>query len=261
MTLITYEGVFPFVAEHRSGTLLFCFHHAGGSASVYRGWVGADPRIDAVPVELPGKATRRGEKWISDFDRLVGQCATEILGMAAGMPFALYGHSMGAALAYQVASYLQQTHGATTPKAVVVAARQAPGETVPGEYHSSMGLGALRKELEKVGGTPPEILANDDVMKLLLADIRRDYVLHEGFHHSTTVLSCPVLALAGDRDLAVSPEMLSRWENFTSGRFELSVQPGGHFFPLDAELEFLDILAHAFARLTGDTARFARNNA
>lgn len=261
MTEISCEGVFPFAAGHRTGTLLFCFHHAGGSASVYRGWVGVNPSIDVVPVELPGKATRRREKWVSDFDKLADMCATEIVDLAAGAPIALYGHSMGAALAYQVAACLQQMHRPTIPEAVVVAARQAPGETVPGEYHSSMGFGALRREFEKVGGTPPEILANDDVMKLLLADIRRDYVLHEGFHHATTVLRSPVLALAGDSDPAVSPEMLSRWENFTSGSFELKVLPGGHFFPLDTGTEFLDLLAGFLAGITGNTAWLARNNA
>lgn len=104
MTEISGEGVFPFVAGHRTGTLLFCFHHAGGSASVYRGWVGVNPSIDVVPVELPGKATRRREKWVSDFDKLADMCATEIVDLAAGAPIALYGHSMGAALAYQVAA-------------------------------------------------------------------------------------------------------------------------------------------------------------
>ena len=84
MTEISCEGVFPFVAGHRTGTLLFCFHHAGGSASVYRGWVGVNPSIDVVPVELPGKATRRREKWVSDFDKLADMCATEIVDLAAG---------------------------------------------------------------------------------------------------------------------------------------------------------------------------------
>ena len=146
MTVMVRRGAFPFVAERGGGLLVFCFHHAGGNASAYRGWVGAAPRVNAIPVELPGKATRMRERWVADFSQLCRQFAGEILQLAAGAPFALYGHSMGAALAYQTAACLQEIHR-TPPEAVVIAARQAPGETIEGEYRSSMGLDALREEL------------------------------------------------------------------------------------------------------------------
>lgn len=250
MRTTTKKGVFPFVAEDSGGLLTFCFHHAGGSAAAYREWVGANKRINAVPVELPGKATRGGEKWIGNFDELTGQLAVEIAQFASGKPFLLYGHSMGAAVAYQTAVNLQQSLH-LKPQAVVVAARQAPGETVDGEYHSSMGFPALRKELETIGGTPPEILANDDIMELLLAGIHRDYVLHEDFQHSSTVLSCPILAIAGDNDSTATPEMLARWKGFTSENFQLSVHPGGHFFSLDSGVAFLEVLADDLECLIG----------
>ena len=249
MTVMVRRGAFPFVAERGGGLLVFCFHHAGGNASAYRGWVGAAPRINAIPVELPGKATRMRESWVADFSQLCRQFAGEILQLAAGAPFALYGHSMGAALAYQTAACLQEIHR-TPPEAVVIAARQAPGETIEGEYRSSMGLDALREELEAVGGTPPEILADDDIMNLLLTGIQRDYVLHEDFRHASTVLSCPILAFAGEQDPTVTPGMLSRWSRFTSGRFAMKVLPGGHFFPLDADAGFLGELADGIEEIT-----------
>lgn len=243
------DGTFPFIAQLSSGQLVFCFHHAGGSASVYRGWVSASPRINAVPVELPGKATRLREPWISDFSRLARQLASEILQLAGEAPMVLYGHSMGAALAYETAAYLQESHR-RTPRAVVVAARQAPGETIEGEYHSSMGLAALREELAMVGGTPPEILDNDEIMALLLAGVQRDYVLHESFCHTSTVLTCPILALAGADDPTIAPERLKRWSRFTSSRFELKVLPGAHFFATASGRDFLDDLANDLQRIT-----------
>jgi len=249
MTAMVRKGAFPFVAERGEGLLVFCFHHAGGNASAYRDWVGACSRINAIPVELPGKASRMRERWVADFSRLCQQLAGEILQVAAGAPVALYGHSMGAALAYQTAACLQEIHR-TPPEAVVIAARQAPGETIEGEYHSSMGLDALREELEAVGGTPPEILADDDLMNLLLTGIQRDYVLHEDFRHASTILSCPVLAFAGEQDPTVAPDMLTRWSRFTSGRFVMKVLPGGHFFPLDAGADFLDELADGIEGVT-----------
>ncbi|MGO1567267.1 thioesterase II family protein [Brachybacterium sp. AOP35-5H-19] len=253
MPSIVSSGAFPFVAERREGRLVFCFHHAGGTASAYRAWVGADPRIDAVPVELPGKATRRAESWVGDFSLLSRQIAEEILELADGERVVLYGHSMGAALAYRTAAHLQEVLQAP-PEAVVVAARQAPDLSIEGEYHSSMGLSALREELETLGGTPPEILADADLMDLLLTGIRSDYMLHEDFRHSSTVLSCPLLALAGEQDPAVAPEKIAAWSRFTSGRFVTTVMPGGHFFPLDRGPGFLDELADGIDEILGLSA-------
>lgn len=153
-------------------------------------------QVNAIPVELPGKATRMRERWVADFSQLCRQFAEEILQLAAGAPFALYGHSMGAALAYQTAACLQEIHR-TPPEAVVISPPGRPPVRRSREYRSSMGLDALREELEAVGGTPPEILADDDIMNLLLTGIQRDYVLHEDFRHASTVLSCPILAFAG----------------------------------------------------------------
>ena len=126
---------FPFLDSSRGGRMMFCFHHAGGSASVYRGWVARDPRFVVVPVELPGKATRMSEQWVSDFSQLAQSLAQDIHRLAGDAHVVLYGHSMGAALAYQCACFLQDGYQ-RDPSALIVAARQAPGETVEGEYHS-----------------------------------------------------------------------------------------------------------------------------
>ncbi|WP_315501631.1 alpha/beta fold hydrolase [Actinomyces viscosus] len=232
---------FPFFVDSAGDRLMFCFHHAGGTASVYRHWVERDPRVVVVPVELPGKATRMREPWIDDFSPLSRNLADNIHLLAHEAPVVLYGHSMGAALAYQCAAHLQESHH-HVPLAVVVAARQAPGRVIEGEYRSCMGLAALREELVKVGGTPPEILADDDLMGVLLPGVRRDYALHESFRHTSTVLRCPILALAGSEDSTVTPQMMEEWSQFTSSSFVLKTVPGGHFFPMDFGVSFLEDL-------------------
>jgi len=251
---------FPFFVDSAGDRLLFCFHHAGGSASVYRYWVERDPRVAVVPVELPGKATRMSEQWIDDFSLLVRSLADNIHLLAHGVPVVLYGHSMGAALAYQCAAHLQETYH-HVPLAVVVAARQAPGEVVEGEYRSCMGLAALREELVKVGGTPPEILADEALMEVLLPSVRRDYALHESFCHASTVLRCPILALAGSEDPTVTPQMMEKWSQYTSASFMLKTVPGGHFFPVDCGISFLEDLVDDIDRIAlGDKLIFPQNS-
>ena len=225
-------------------------------------WVGRGYRVVAVdarghglsPRWEPAELERAGEVLVEDLiavleDLATGSRGRAALGLSTPPAPVVIGHSMGAALAYQTAACLQEIHR-TPPEAVVIAARQAPGETIEGEYRSSMGLDALREELEAVGGTPPEILADDDIMNLLLTGIQRDYVLHEDFRHASTVLSCPILAFAGEQDPTVTPGMLSRWSRFTSGRFAMKVLPGGHFFPLDADAGFLGELADGIEEIT-----------
>lgn len=206
---------------------------------MYRPWVARDPRVDVVPVELPGKASRMREQWIDDFSLLVAGLVEDILPLARRAPVVLYGHSMGAALAYQCAAHLQESHH-RVPLAVVVAARQAPGEVIEGEYRSCMGLVALREELARVGGTPADLLADDALMEILLPGVRRDYALHESFGHASTVLRCPILALAGSEDPTVTPRMMEAWSQFTSSSFMLKTLPGGHFFPVDHGPGFLE---------------------
>ncbi|EPH02567.1 hypothetical protein HMPREF1531_01875 [Propionibacterium sp. oral taxon 192 str. F0372] len=238
--MIVSRDPFPFVHEPRRGRLVFCFHHAGGNASSYRPWVGIHPDLDVIPVELPGKATRMKQPWVGDFSSLGVHLASEISRIAVE-PVVLYGHSMGAAMAYQVAACLQ---GAARVEvaALVVAGRQAPGQILEGEYHSSMGLAALKQELVIAGGTPAEILADEAAMDLLLGPIQRDYMLHESFEHHSTILDAPILAFAGNQDPTLDSEAMRLWSGFTRGRFRLVTHDGGHFFPLEDQ-GFLDRLA------------------
>jgi len=101
----------------------------------FRGWVGAAPRVNAIPVELPGKATRMRERWVADFSRLCQQLAGEILQLAAGAPFALYGHSQGGITVSNIAAdpAIQDRYNITT---LLTAGSPTAGADIPDDVHA-----------------------------------------------------------------------------------------------------------------------------
>ena len=102
---------FPFVSENvadsNKGTILFCFHHAGGTATTYRPWtLKSNDSVIIMCVELPGKGTRRTERMAVDFNEILPELSLQIVDVSCGRKIVLYGHSMGAAMAFYTAHYL-----------------------------------------------------------------------------------------------------------------------------------------------------------
>jgi surfactin synthase thioesterase subunit len=170
------ERWFPFTTyclndtEHKK---IFCFHHAGGSASVYRKWTLEKKNMNFVCVELPGKGTRRREPFVGDFKKLLEPLCASIIKVTQGKPFILFGHSMGAAMAFYVADYLQSKYN-VRPEKLIAAGRQAPQDEDPSEFKTYMGDDALIRELKKYNATPKEILENKELLQFILPEVRKD---------------------------------------------------------------------------------------
>lgn len=179
-----YKKWFPFTTydldELNNRDIVFCFHHAGGSASVYRKWTLKKEKINFVCVELPGKGTRRKERFIENFEELVGPLVESIINVADDRNILFFGHSMGAAMAFYAAAYMAQNYG-REPRKIVVAGRQAPNEVNLTEFKSYMDDDALIKELIRYQATPKEILQNQELLSFVLPEVRRDYKLNESF--------------------------------------------------------------------------------
>ncbi|MGW0885202.1 thioesterase II family protein [Streptomyces sp. NPDC002671] len=154
---------------------VLCFPHAGGAASHYRGW-GADAPWDVefAVIQYPGREDRYEELAPTDMAELAGAITCELLAdrqEGAGLPTVLFGHSMGAAVAYEVARGL--TAAGRAPAALVVSGRPAPRLSRPGTVH----LGSdddLVADLRRLGGTSSGILGSDSLMTAVLPTIRRD---------------------------------------------------------------------------------------
>ncbi|MEV6948659.1 alpha/beta fold hydrolase [Streptomyces sp. NPDC051172] len=208
---------------------LICFHYAGGSPTMFRTWPGLLPQdVSVEPVLLPGRDARFREQPYYRMGPLVGSVA-EALGPRLDRPYALFGYSMGAQVAFHVAHALRAA-GLPQPAALFVGASPGPflQREVPAWDKSDDDLVAY---LHDMGGTPRHILDDPDLLALMLPTLRADL---------TTVATCPyterpplgmpVHAFAGEDDPSASPERMEAWRRETDGDFRLTVLPGGHFF-------------------------------
>lgn len=224
---------FPFERERNSSkNMLFCFHHAGGTASLYRDWIRWSDQIQVIPVELPGKATRMGEKFAVNMHNTSKEIAGQIVSEAEHADIWLYGHSMGAVLAFSVACALEKKYGKHIKK-LIVSGRHAPQDQVEETYRSTMGDKALVTELRRLGGTPEELLENSEVSKYILPTIKADYRLNESYQYTGEMLHCPISAYAGNQDTDAPFALMENWESVTDGPFRIFEEEGSHFFPTE----------------------------
>ncbi|MFF7636234.1 thioesterase II family protein [Kitasatospora sp. NPDC008050] len=219
------------------GLRLFCFPYAGSGASVFREWgAGLPEGVEALAVQLPGREDRFFDQPIADLDELLDALVPALLPYL-DRPFAFFGHSMGAIVSWELARRLQREQGLEPVRVVVSGCRALPfhESRPPGELDLSDE--ELLDELRRLNGTPEELLQNPDFVTYILPTFRADLSLFAGYtYRPGELLSCPVSAFGGSADPRVSEEQLKGWAELTTGRTEVEVFPGGHFF-LNAERE------------------------
>jgi surfactin synthase thioesterase subunit len=212
---------------------LFCLPHAGsGSAPFYR-WKRELQGIDVCPVRLPGRDMRLGESSIAD----AGELADALMDSTAqylDAPYAIFGHSMGALLAYEWARRIEQA-GSRRPSCLFVSGREAVH--LPWRHRALHGLGDAEFVDEvraRYGGMPEDFLADRELREMFLPILRADFRLVETYRHENSArLSCPVMAFAGDDDAGVAQQGLLRWAELTSGNFSARRFAGGHFYHVE----------------------------
>ena len=151
---------------------LLCLPCAGASATMYLRWRRLLPRwIEVVPVELPGRGTRLGEDFVEDFDALVAQLCAEQDAALRGN-FALFGHSMGSLLAWGIAQRLRAS-GRALPRALLVSGSAAPSQRDPDRFVDMDDDKALIGDLRKQGGTPEELFASPELLRMTLDTLGR----------------------------------------------------------------------------------------
>jgi medium-chain acyl-[acyl-carrier-protein] hydrolase len=210
---------------------LFCFPYAGGGASIYRGWARLlPPHIEVRPIQMPGRENRIDEPALRRFDEACPLLADMLDGML-DRPFALFGHSMGALLAYGLTLELA-ARGRALPKLLVVSARRAP--------HMPSGRPAIHERpepeflqhLRELGGTPPEVLEHRELVELLTPVLRADFALNASLKptEAPAQVPVPVAAFGAIDDKEVPRPALEAWRATTQQPFVMKLFTGGHFY-------------------------------
>jgi surfactin synthase thioesterase subunit len=226
---------------------LFCLHHAGGAASVYRGWPGLmPPWIEPVAVQLPGRADRIREPAFEAMPPLVDALAAVIEPLLE-QPYAFYGLSMGAQVAFALTQALRR-RGRPMPALLAVASAAAPGWDGPGIDWSGL-TDDPQRFLQEMGGTPPEVVSDPELVAFLLPTLRADLAVLDSVRYvPDTPLDVAIHAFAGADDIAGRPERMSGWREQTRARFDLDVVPGGHFFDPAGERRVIRAIADDLVR-------------
>lgn len=223
---------FPWVDVSRVPALrLLCLPYAGGAAVAYRTWSRwLPPEVEVWPVELPGRGTRMSEPLEPRIAALVARLA-DALGAVPPSPFALFGHSMGALLAYELTRELER-RGADLPAHLFVSgAAGPPAWNRDGAPFHDEPDDALIERVRRWGGTPPAVLDDADVMRLMLPILRNDLALCATYEHrAEPPLGVDISVFGGSDDRMVPVELLETWRAVTTGRVTVKVLRGGHFF-------------------------------
>ncbi|MER8062474.1 MULTISPECIES: alpha/beta fold hydrolase [unclassified Streptomyces] len=240
-----------------SDVRLVCLPHAGGSSSFYFQLSKAlAPAVDVLAVQYPGRQDRRLEPNIDGLPELADRVA-EVMHHLADRPLALFGHSMGAVLAYEVALRMRDA-GLPAPVRLFVSGRRAPSRDRDERLHLASDA-ELLDEVRRLGGPHAALLGDPDIMDMVMPAIRSDYRAVERYRWQPgRILDCPVTVLTGDSDPRLSVDEAAAWEDHTTGPTELRVFPGGHFYLVDENARvsalLADRLAHRDAGALQETA-------
>jgi surfactin synthase thioesterase subunit len=210
---------------------LVCLPHAGGSATASfafsRAAADAAPDMDVVAVQYPGRQDRRAEPCFDD----VGEMSDAIVDDLApwfDRPVALFGHSMGATLGYEVARRLEARGERLL--GLFASACRAPSEQRI-EYVHQRDDDGLIAALRELAGTDHAVLGDDELLRMVLPAVRGDYTAVETYRHvDGTELACPIQVLVGDNDPVTTMAEANAWARHSRAACSVEVLPGGHFY-------------------------------
>lgn len=233
MTLITYPNT-PWIKLYhpnpKACLRLFCFNYAGASASLFRAWAENLPgEIEVCPIQLPGREDRFKESLFTDMSLIAPKLASILLPYT-DLPFAFFGHSMGAILCYEVARQLRKNYS-LTPVHLFVSSRRAPQLSPSSQPLHNVPESILVDQLRSMQGTSEMLLQDKKWRQFFFPILRADLSLCETYNYEPDApLDCPISAFGGLQDDAISIIQLEAWRYQTDKLFTLKMFEGNHLY-------------------------------
>lgn len=228
---------------------LFCLPYAGAGANAFRGWAARLPEltdVEVLPIRPPGREGRLGEPPHTDVERL----ADGVEGWL-DRPYCLYGHSVGARIAFDLARELRR-RARPAPRLLCVSGCPAPQLPVPTPEDSRLDDAAFLRRVTELGAMPSVVLENEELRELVLPALRADFAYVDTYEYrAQEPLSFPLHAIGGDADPEAPVDSVRAWGRQTSAGFRCSVLPGDHFFIHSAADRMLAVLARSIDECRG----------
>lgn len=226
---------------------LFCFPYAGGGTAVFHTWpYELGQGVEVCPIQLPGRESRLREAPFTSMDSFLDSLVPSIQ-PHLDKPFAIFGHSMGATISFELAHRLrsQDQH----PVCLFISGRRAPQIPNSGSPMHHLPDDIFMQRIMQFKGTPEIVLQNTELLELCLPVLRADITLLETYSHNTNrrPLECPICAFGGVEDEEVGRNELDAWREQTQGPFTLQMFSGDHFFLRSAHSQLTRAISQALA--------------
>lgn len=253
------KGWLPTLRETSAARFrLYCFHHAGGSPSIYRDWAThLSGDIEVVPVLLPGRGLRLREEPYTSMQPLVDGVLAALV-PTIDRPFAFFGHSMGALVAFETAHALRESAGIEPWQVFVSACAPPHRHASPERRRHDLDERRLIQLVKHLNAGGDAILEDTAIIRRRLPLLRADLAVCETYEvDERRPLDCPLTVYGALSDPIVSVAELDEWRDYTAASFLKRVFPGGHFFLMERARDQmmrllgreLDVLLERHARL------------
>lgn len=231
---------------------LFCFPYSGAGASIFRTWANLLPSdIEVCSIQLPGRESRIREPLFTSLLPLIHTMTPALL-PHLDLPFAFFGHSVGALISFELARELRRLNY-PSPLHLFISGRHAPHIPDPDPPIYQLPDTQFLEELRRFNGTPEAVLQNAELMQLLLPIVRADLAINETYVYTCEApLDCSISAFGGLQDKKASRNHLAAWSDQTNSTFTLRMFPGDHFFLKSHHTECLDAISQDLERIITD---------
>lgn len=216
-------------ATENSHSRLICFPHAGGGVSAFQDWrVLEKNNISVWALSLPGRENRYSEAPLTSIDELMTHILPEASALISELPSSFFGHSMGAHVAFILASRLAENNKQI--ERLFLSGTHPDGRDEDELPYHLLPETELIDLLLSMGGFPEEVARHPEALRLFVPTLRADLTMIETYISNFTTINIPIVAMAGIDDLKATPGKVNHWSQFTSNSFEQHNFEGGHFF-------------------------------